>query len=301
MSKSLREQIAQQLAALSSAPVVEDIVIAPVVQPSVQVQLVPQEPIVKTGESLVVPETKSQDKTQLFNWCKTRLNVVLVNNYGTTEDEFLTLGDKTLYMNKPFSSFKVKGVDKASSTKHLGYLQTMFLPFANTLSTITKPQAVAQLGTEKEAMEMYRDLGISIMENVSKLLPCGESNRFNIYCNVATEKNSLINDIILEFYLVYQTDYHGTDMLDRLQKMESAIKKANVLAPHFGITVSNLFSLESQNYPHDFVPWYTEGYSNENYTTTNYLPVSREDRLTILGVLPNSKREMPHIILSKTL
>lgn len=298
---SLKEQIEQQLAGLTKSidvPAVDETPVAPLVVAPV----VPSEPIVKTGESITVSESKPQDKTQLFNWCKTRLNVVLVNNAVSTEEEFISVDGKTLYMNKPFSSYKVKGADKASSTKHMGYLQTMFLPFAKTLSDITKPHAVAQLGTEKEAMEMYRDLGISIMENVSKLLPCGESARFNIYCNVAQEKNSVINDIVLEFYLVYQTEYQGTAMLDRLQKMDSAVKKSGVLAPHFGITITNLFSLEGQNYPVDFFPWYTEGYSNENYLTTNYLPVSKEDRVTILGTLPNTKSHaIPHVVLSKTL
>lgn len=296
--KDLKDELEKQIAALDA------LVVGKPEEPEIPavVESVITEPVNRVSSNLVAVPKKEEEKTSLFTWCKTRLTLVLMqNSEDKQEPQFINVNGKNLYLNKPLSSFKIKSDDKSiPSEKRMGYLQTTFLPFASTLSDLTKPKGVTQLGTEKEAAEFYKDLGISIIEGVSRLLPSEDAEWFNLYCDITQETNSLVNDYVLEFYLVYKTDYSfDAELLSRLQKLESSVAKNKLVSNHFSLIVSAVFPLTM--IPTDYVAWYNEGYIYENYLTTQYLP-SNTARLDILGRLPNTKSHaVPHIVLSKVL
>ncbi len=145
---------------------------------------------------------------------------------------------------------------------------------------------------------MYRALAIAILENTAKLLPRSAlDDRVQLLGDIATETNSLVNEVILEFYLVYETEYLSAELLEKLSKIEKAVKKDELDTESFSINTTVAFPLHIV--PTNLAAWHEAGYTSEDYVTTQKLPVNQEHRLLILGAIPTTKKPLPHIILSK--
>lgn len=263
--------------------------------------VVPQvvaEPIEKKAESIIAPELQTNAQKEaapkIFNWCKTRLNIVLVQSDKISDTELRNINGSSVYMNLPLDTVKV-----SEEIKHVGYLNKFLRPFAKALKSATLPNSINQLGTATEAMQLYKDLAINILENTSGLLPRQPEDRIKLLCNIVTEKNNIINDVILEFYLIYETEYGSEGLLDKLSKIEAAVSKDKLVSEAFNIHITNVFPLNLV--PSKLQSWYDVNYSLENYVDTFSLPTKRDDRLIILGAIPNTKQPVPHIVLSKKL
>lgn len=295
-SLSIEDQIAQRLADLDNVGIE---VVAPTVAPEEIIEP-EQEPEVAV-EPLTIKTTpikivKDKPETIIFNWVKTRLHLVLVQD-NVSNVEQIVLGEfsgTTVRMDKPFSNI--------GDTEHqtAGYLNKYFKPFIKALKSVTKPDSVRSVGTVGESGELYSKMAIAILEHVYRVLPRSDDNRLNILASISTEVNSFTDDTVIDFYVVYRTDYDATELLSKIGNdglMQRSVNKGDIVDVGFSLIITAVFPLSKL--PDDVKTWKENGFTKQDYANTRMLPSDRDDKSSILGTVPETKRPMPSIVLSK--